>query len=113
MRCTLVPIVTATFQEYGTVRQPAPFLRPSVELVVQQKKPAEIVEKYGRQAMEKEFGEGSMDLRYGSTCLMTILSADSPLKAKLDTFTVGTSPSIFVACVYQNKTRPYQYLPDI
>ena len=46
----------ATFQEYGTVRQPAqPFLRPSVELVVQQKKPAEIVEKYGRQAMEKEF----------------------------------------------------------
>ena len=46
----------ATFQEYGTVRQPAqPFLRPSVELVVQQKKPAEIVEKYGRQAMDKEF----------------------------------------------------------
>ena len=46
----------ATFQEYGTVKQPAqPFLRPSVELVVQHKKPAEIVEKYGRQAMEKEF----------------------------------------------------------
>ena len=46
----------ATFQEYGTVKQPAqPFLRPSVELVVQHKKPAEIVEKYGRQAMDKEF----------------------------------------------------------
>lgn len=45
----------ATFQEYGTVKQPAqPFLRPSVELVVQQKKPAEIVEKYGRQAMDRE-----------------------------------------------------------
>ena len=46
----------ATFQEYGTVRQPAqPFLRPSVELIIQRKKPAEIVEKYGRQAMDKEF----------------------------------------------------------
>ena len=46
----------ATFQEYGTVKQPAqPFLRPSVELVVQQKKPAEIVAKYGREAMDKEF----------------------------------------------------------
>ncbi len=45
----------ATFQEYGTVKQPAqPFLRPSVELVVQKKKPAEIVERYGRQAMEEE-----------------------------------------------------------
>ena len=46
----------ATFQEYGTVKQPAqPFLRPSVELVVQRKKPAEIVEKYGKEAMDKEF----------------------------------------------------------
>ena len=42
-----------------------------------------------------------MDLRYGSTVLMTILSADAPLKAKLDTFTVGatTHPAIFVAGV--------------
>lgn len=49
----------ATFQEYGTVRQPAqPFLRPSVELVVQHKKPAEIVAKYSREAMEKEFKGG-------------------------------------------------------
>ena len=45
----------ATFQEYGTVRQPAqPFLRPSVELVVQHKKPAEIVAKYCREQMEEE-----------------------------------------------------------
>ena len=42
-----------------------------------------------------------MDLRYGSNILMTILSANAPLKAKLDTFTVGTTeyPAIFVASV--------------
>ena len=42
-----------------------------------------------------------MDLRYGSTVLMTILSANAPLKAKLDTFTVGTTEylAIFVASV--------------
>lgn len=39
-----------------------------------------------------------MDLRYGSTVLMTILSADTALKAKLDTFLDGTTtrPAIFV-----------------
>ena len=45
----------ATFQEYGTVRQPAqPFLRPAMEAIVQRKSPAEIFAKYGREAMERE-----------------------------------------------------------
>lgn len=45
------------FMEYGTVKTPAqPFLRPSAELIVDKKTPADIVEKYGREAMEKEFG---------------------------------------------------------
>ena len=46
----------AIFQEYGTVKQPAqPYLRPAMEVVVQRKTPAEIFEKYGREAMDKEF----------------------------------------------------------
>ena len=45
----------AIFQEYGTVKQPAqPFLRPAMEAVVQRKTPAEIFEKYGREAMDRE-----------------------------------------------------------
>ena len=45
----------AIFQEYGTVRQPAqPYLRPAMEAVVQRKTPAEIFEKYGREAMDRE-----------------------------------------------------------
>ena len=45
----------AIFQEYGTVKQPAqPYLRPAMEAVVQRKTPAEIFEKYGREAMERE-----------------------------------------------------------
>lgn len=46
----------AIFQEYGTIKQPAqPFLRPATELIIQRKDPAEIVAKYNREAMEKEF----------------------------------------------------------
>lgn len=48
----------AVAQEYGVGERnmiAQPFLRPSVELVVQHKKPAEIVAKYSREAMEKEF----------------------------------------------------------
>ena len=45
----------AIFQEYGTVKQPAqPYLRPAMEAVVQLKTPAEIFEKYGREAMDRE-----------------------------------------------------------
>ena len=45
----------AIFQEYGTVKQPAqPYLRPAMESVVQRKTPAEIFEKYGREAMDRE-----------------------------------------------------------
>jgi HK97 gp10 family phage protein len=45
----------AIFQEYGTVKQPAqPYLRPAMEVVVQRKTPAEIFEKYGREAMDRE-----------------------------------------------------------
>ena len=54
-----------------------------------------------------------MDLRYGSTVLMTILSADSPLKAKLDTFTVGMTeyPAIFVTSVLpENRQDLTRYL---
>ena len=54
-----------------------------------------------------------MDLRYGSTVLMTILSADTALKAKLDTFTVGTTsyPAIFVAGVLpENRQDLTKYL---
>ena len=44
------------FIEYGTVKTPAqPFLRPSAELIVDRKTPADIVEKYGKEAMDKEF----------------------------------------------------------
>ena len=55
-----------------------------------------------------------MDLRYGSTVLMTILSADNTLKAKLDTFTVGTTeyPMIFMqVCFRENLAKPYQVSP--
>lgn len=49
----------ATFQEYGTVRQPAqPYLRPAMEAIVQRKEPAEIFAKYGREAMERELKGG-------------------------------------------------------
>ena len=54
-----------------------------------------------------------MDLRYGSTVLMTILSADAPLKSKLDTFTVGTTedPAIFVTSVLpENRQDLAKYL---
>jgi len=54
-----------------------------------------------------------MDLRYGSTVLMTILSANAPLKAKLDTFVVGatTYPAIFVAGVLpENRQDLTKYL---
>ena len=45
----------AIHQEYGTIKQPAqPFLRPAMEAVVQRKTPAEIFEKYGREAMNRE-----------------------------------------------------------
>jgi HK97 gp10 family phage protein len=45
----------AIFQEYGTVKQPAqPYLRPAMEVVVQRKTPAEIFEKYGSEAMDRE-----------------------------------------------------------
>ena len=43
------------YQEYGTVKQPAqPYLRPSTELVIEKKEPAEIIMKYCREQMEKE-----------------------------------------------------------
>ena len=54
-----------------------------------------------------------MDLRYGSNVLMTILSVDASLKAKLDTFTVGatTHPAIFVASVLpENRQDLTKYL---
>ena len=54
-----------------------------------------------------------MDLRYGSNVLMTILSANAPLKAKLDTFTVDTTeyPAIFVASVLpENRQDLTKYL---
>ena len=54
-----------------------------------------------------------MDLRYGSTVLMTILSADTALKAKLDTFVIGTTeyPAIFVASVLpENRQDLTKYL---
>ena len=54
-----------------------------------------------------------MDLRYGSNVLMTILSADTALKAKLDTFLVGTTsyPAIFVASVLpENRQDLTRYL---
>lgn len=44
------------FMEYGTIKTPAqPFLRPSAELIVDRKTPADIVQKYGKEAMDKEF----------------------------------------------------------
>jgi hypothetical protein len=43
------------YQEYGTVLQPAqPYLRPSAELVIEKKEPAEIISKYCREKMEEE-----------------------------------------------------------
>ena len=43
------------YQEYGTVKQPAqPYLRPSAELIIEKKEPAEIIMKYCREQMEKE-----------------------------------------------------------
>lgn len=54
-----------------------------------------------------------MDLRYGSNVLMTILSADTALKAKLETFVVGatTYPAIFVASVLpENRQDLTKYL---
>ena len=54
-----------------------------------------------------------MDLRYGSNVLMTIFSADTALKAKLDTFAVGatTYPAIFVASVLpENRQDLTKYL---
>ena len=43
------------YQEYGTVKQPAqPYLRPSAELIIEKKEPAEIIAKYCREQMEKE-----------------------------------------------------------
>jgi len=45
----------AIFQEFGTVKQPAqPFLRPAEELVVGGSKPADIMEKWNREMMERE-----------------------------------------------------------
>ena len=54
-----------------------------------------------------------MDLRYGSDVLVSILSANAPLKAKLNTFTVGatTHPAIFVAGVLpENRQDLTKYL---
>jgi hypothetical protein len=54
-----------------------------------------------------------MDLRYGSNVLMKIFSADAALKAKLDTFAVGTTeyPAIFVASVLpENRQDLTKYL---
>jgi hypothetical protein len=54
-----------------------------------------------------------MDLRYGSNVLMKIFSADTALKAKLDTFAVGTTsyPAIFVASVLpENRQGLTKYL---
>lgn len=54
-----------------------------------------------------------MNLRYGSDVLVSILSADATLKAKLDTFTVGatTYPAIFVAGVLpENRQDLTKYL---
>lgn len=46
----------AIFQEFGTIKQPAqPFLRPSAELIVDRKTAGDIVAKYGKEAMDKEF----------------------------------------------------------
>ena len=43
------------YQEYGTIKQPAqPYLRPSAELVIGKKEPAEIIAKYCREQMEEE-----------------------------------------------------------
>ena len=45
----------AVHQEYGTRRSRAqPFLRPAVEIVTQGSKVADIVRKYGREAMGRE-----------------------------------------------------------
>ena len=45
----------AVHQEYGTKHQPAqPYLRPAVEIVTQGSKVADIVRKYGREAMTRE-----------------------------------------------------------
>jgi HK97 gp10 family phage protein len=44
------------FMEYGTVKTPAqPFLRPSAELIVDRKSAGDIIAKYGKEAMDKEF----------------------------------------------------------
>lgn len=46
----------AIFQEFGTIKQPAqPFLRPSAELIVDRKTAGDIIIKYGKEAMDKEF----------------------------------------------------------
>ena len=48
-----------------------------------------------------------MDLRYGSNVLMTILSADTALKAKLETFLDGATirPAIFVTSKMSEKRQ--------
>lgn len=54
-----------------------------------------------------------MDLRYGSNVLMTILSADTALKAKLDTFLDGATnrPAIFVTSeMPENRQNLTKYL---
>lgn len=44
------------FMEYGTIKTPAqPFLRPSAELIVDRKSAGDIIAKYGKEAMDKEF----------------------------------------------------------
>lgn len=45
----------AIFQEFGTIKAVAqPFLRPAEELITQGGEPAEVMQKYSREAMEKE-----------------------------------------------------------
>jgi len=54
------------YQEYGTINQPAqPFLRPSAELVMSGGNPAEIMQKFSREEMEKELAKRKEE-RYGS-----------------------------------------------
>ena len=52
----------ATFQEYGTIKQPAqPFLRPATELIIQRKSPGDIIAKYCREEMEKELAQRKVE----------------------------------------------------
>lgn len=45
----------AIFMEYGTIKLPAqPFLRPSVELIIDRKQASDIVAKYCKDEMDKE-----------------------------------------------------------